>query len=221
VEQLYPVLIYWLNGLLALLYWLAEHWAALASLAVAVLSARLLDAPQAKLAGNRPRRYDRGETQTTRPTLYLPTLALGLAWTAVAWITPAPVPLIGLIMWLTALGASLALPLGKRYLTHRLRWFIGVYTALVLGFWAVVRTPLGPDQVAAWSERLRSVGAGEALEGALRAQFVPYLALLIWAVFPLTYFGYVAQQLATQRRLLVSPWTSVQQRMADLRGRGA
>jgi hypothetical protein len=220
VEQLYPVAIYWLNGLLALLYWLGEHWAALAALVVALLSARLLDAPQAQLAGARPRRYDRGQTQAAPPTLDLPVALLGLVWTVVAWITPAPVPYIGLAMWLTALGANLALPLGKRYLIHRLRWFIGLYAALVLGFWAIVRTPLSPAQAAAWSEKLRAVGAGEALEEALRSQFVPYLALLIWAILPLTYFGYVAQQLATQRRLLVSPWTSVQQRIADLRGRG-
>jgi hypothetical protein len=40
-------------------------------------------------------------------------------------------------------------------------------------------------------------------------------------IFPLTYFGYVAQQLARQRHLLVSPWSSVQQRIANLRGSGA
>ncbi len=211
---------YWINGLLAGLYFLADHWAALGGLGLAALSAFLLDRPQAQLAGERTLRYGRGTTQLSTPTVHLGVLLLGLAWTAAAWMTPPPVPYIGLSMWLAALIAPLALPLGRRHIAHRLRWFIGIYTALVFGFWLLVRFPLSPDQAAAWSERLQSAGAGEALEWSIRAQFIPYIAVLLWAVFPLTYFGYLGQQLAVQRRLLVSPWQSVEARLAELRARG-
>ena len=214
-------LTYWANGLLAILYWLADHWPALTGLALAIVAAVFVDAPQARLAGEKPRRYDRGHVRLQRPTTHLPTLGIGVLWALAAWITPAPVPYIGLAMWLGAIVAPLALPVGKRYLAHRLRWFIGVYAALCLGFWFINRFPLSPQQAAAWSERMQATGAGEALELAIRAQFIPYVALIMWAIFPLTYFGYLAQQLAVQRRFLISPFTSVQERIAAIRARGA
>ena len=133
-------LTYLLNGLLALLYWLAAHRAALGGLALAAASTCLLDAPQARHSGTLPRRYERGSAHLTRPALHLPTLALGLLWTLAAWITPPPVPCIGLAMWAGALLAPLALPFGKRKALHRLRWFIGVYAALVLAFWLLARS---------------------------------------------------------------------------------
>lgn len=214
------VLTFWLNGLLAFLYWLADHWAALTAFLVALATIALVDEPLARQAGDRPGRYGRSVYRTRTTKAYLPTFGLALAWLVAAWITPAPVPFIGLAMWIVALVTPLAMPLGKRYLVHRARWFIGVYTALVTAFLFVVRRPLAPQQAAAWSEHLQAAGAGEALDWAIRSQFVPYLALLIWAIVPLTYFGYILQQLAVQRRLLVAPWNSASDLIAAMRARG-
>jgi hypothetical protein len=213
-------LTYCTNGLLAVLYWLADHWPALTGSILTIVAAVFVDAPQARLAGDKPRRYDRGHVRLQRPATHLPTLGIGMLWTLAAWITPAPVPYIGLAMWIGAIVAPLALPVGKRYLAHRLRWFIGVYAALCLGFWFINRFPLSPQQAAVWSERMQATGAGEALELAIRGQFIPYVALIMWAIFPLAYFGYLAQQLAVQRRFLISPFTSVQDRIAAIRARG-
>ncbi len=217
---LQTTLIYTGNGLLALLYGLADHWAALAALGLAAAGLYLVDAPLGRAAGGRSLRYGRGATQLARPALVPGGWLPALLWLLAAWFTPAPVPLIGLGMWLAALAVPLALPLEKRYLVNRLRWFIGVYAALALGFLLLARHPLTFAQAAAWSERLQTTGGGEALEWAVRAQFIPYLALVLWVVYPLTYFGYVAQQLATQRRLLVAPWQSAAARLAAVRARG-
>ncbi len=219
-DSLVIALIYWLNGLLAVSYWLAQHWAALAGLLIAALTALLVDAPQARLAGHKPRRYGRGSVAQQHPAVHLSTLGVGALWAGAAWITPAPVPYLGLLMWLGAWLAPLALPLGRRYLAHRLRWFIAVYAALCLGFWLVARFPLSPQQAAAWSARMQATGAGEALNFAIRAQFIPWVALLLWAVFPLAYFGYLFQQFAVQRGSLISPLTPIQERIAHLRARG-
>jgi hypothetical protein len=214
-------LTYWTNGILAVLYWLLDHWPAIGGLVLSLVATTFVEAPQARLAGNKPRRYDRGTVQQHRRiTTHWPSLSIGILWAVAAGITPAPVPYIGLLMWMGAIVAPLALPVGKRYLAHRLRWFIGVYSALCLGFWLINRFPLSPQQAAAWSERMQAAGAGEALELAIRAQFLPYVALLMWAIFPLAYFGYLTQQLAVQRRFLISPFTSVQDRIAAIRTRG-
>lgn len=212
---------YWLNGLLAVVYWLGEHWTALASLALAGAAILLIDLPQAQETGTRELRYGRGQRRLYRPTAFLTPALLGLLWAGAAWITPPPVPYIGLVMWLGAILAVMALPLGKRALIHRLRWFIGVYALLALGFVILARADLSPQQAAAWSEHVQAAGAGEALEWAVRAQAIPYVVLILWFVFPLTYFGYLAQQLALQRRLLVSSFRSVADRIHDLRARGA
>lgn len=216
----HTALIYWTNGLLAVLYWLSAHWPALAGFLASLLAIFLLDGPQAKLAGQKPRRYDRGAVQHQRATVHLPSLGIGLLWLVAAWITPAPVPHIGLLMWVGAILAPLSLPIGRRNLTHRLRWLIAVYAALCLGFWLVNNFPLSPEQAAAWSERMQVTGAGEALELTIKAQFIPYLAILMWAILPLSYFGYLFTQLSKQRRFLISPFTSVQDRIAAFRARG-
>ena len=214
-------LTYWFNGLCAVLYWLVDHWPALAGLAVAVLSAWLIDRPAAKLAGGRSRRYERGTINLAGAPAYMNgILTPALLWFAASWLLPPPVPYEGLAMWLGALIVPLSLPIGKRHLAHRLRWFIAIYAAMGLGFWVLARYPLTFSQAAAWSERLQAAGAGEALEWSVRAQFVPYLVLLLWVIYPLTYFGYLAQQLAVQRRLLIAPWKSVTQIMAESRARG-
>jgi len=213
-------LIYWLNGILALTYWLAAHWAALASLLPAGACVWLLDGHLTRVAGERSRRYGRGVVQLARtgfsPASWLP----ALLWLLAAWLVPAPVPYIGLAMWLAALILPLALPLEKRFLTHRLRWFIAAYAGLGLGFWLLARYSLSMTQAAAWSQLFQAAGSGEALGWSVRSTAAPYLALILWVVYPLTYFGVVAQHALQNRGLLVSPWLSAQQRLADVRARG-
>ena len=62
--------------------------------------------------------------------------------------------------------------------------------------------------------REAAVGAGESLESVLRAQFIPYIALIMWGIYPLTYFGYLLQQLMVQRTVLRSPFLS----LAEIQG---
>ncbi len=213
-------LIYTLNGLLAFVWWLLDHWPALVSLALAGVCLLLVDGHLARGAGQRRLRHARGTVQLARawavPSAWIP----ALLWTLTAWLLPPPVPYIGALMWLAALVVPLSLPFEKRFLVHRLRWFIALYAALGLGFLLLARYPLTFAQAAAWSQRLQAAGSGEALEWVVRAQFIPYLALILWVVYPVTYFGYVGQQLFNQRRLLVAPWQSVATRMAVIRARG-
>ncbi len=213
--------IYWLNGLLAGVYLLAEHLFAGAALGVAVLVVLFVDEPQQREVGTRSRRYNRGATRLDTRAIPWSTVALGLVWTGIAAVTPQPVPLIGLGMWLCVLWLGLTLPLGRRRTLHLLKWLLGGYCALLGGFWFLARFPLSPTQAAAWSERLQVVGAGEALEWSVRAQLIPWLALLLWGIYPATFFGMVGQLFFKQRRSMVSPWQSVTARLRDLRDRAA
>ena len=212
-------LTYWVNGLLAIVYLVAAHWPAVAAWGVALYTALRVDSPAKQALATSAARYRRGRTAVAPRRMFdLTTLLLGTVWVAVAWVTPAPVPHIGLAMWAGTL-IPLGLPAGQTRALHRLRWFIGVYALLNLGFFALARFPLSPAQAAAWSARLQAAGAGEALEFAIRAQFIPYVALVIWGVYPLTYFGYVAQQVGIARRFRHDPALTPAQRAHSLRFR--
>ena len=218
--QVQTTFIYGLNGCLALTYWLGAHWTALASLLPAGACYVLLDTNLARTAGERSRRYGRGVVQLARPGIAPATWLPALLWLVAAWLVPAPVPLIGLAMWIAALILPLALPLERRFLIHRLRWFIAAYAGLGLGFYLLARYSLSMPQAAAWSALFQTAGSGEALGWSIRTSVAPYLALILWVIYPLTYFGIVAQHALQNRGLLISPWQSAQQRLAAVRARG-
>lgn len=211
---------HWLNGVLASLYWLGDHGAVFAALGVALLLAELVEGGQGRQAGTRDRRYGRGPVNQASWQRYVIPVGVALFYTGAVGLTPAPVPQIGLAMWLAALLLVAALPLNRRHVGHTARWLIGSYAAVLYLFWLIVRFPLSPTAAAAWSERLQTIGAGESLDWAIRAQLIPYVTLLIWGILPISYFGFIAQQFATQRHLLVDPFKTVAQRLADWRARG-
>jgi hypothetical protein len=214
------VLVLFANGLLVMLYWLWAHAPVVLCWPLAVGVALLLDAEAARRAGHRPRRYDRGAAQRESPTSYLGTAALALVWTAVGLAAPAPIPFIGLAMWLCLLVVPLAVPLEREQLLGRMKWMLAVYAAAVAGFLLLLRSQLSPAALMAWSQRLGQPGGGEALAGAVVSSVVPYAALMLWVVGPLMYFGYVAQRFAVHWKTRVNPWLTVEERIRQLRGRG-
>lgn len=214
------ILILTANGLLAVVWWLGEHWALAGILAIAAGVALFLDRPSGRQVAGRARRYGRGTVGRAPVTIYAGTALLAVAWTAIAAIVPAPIPQIGLLMWACLLLVPLMVPIEREPLRDRLRWLLWTYTAFVGGFMLLLRAQLNAATVLAWSRQAGIVGGGEAMLGGVVSSLTPYAALILWGLFPMTFFGYVATRLGMHRSTVVSPWRTVEQRIGDLRNRG-
>ena len=123
---------WFLNGILFLLYWLAGHIAELLSLTFGLVIAFFIDPPIQRRATDQPRRYERGTVQTAAPTAtYFTLIVLGL-WLVVSAISKYPIPAIGAAMWFVGLVSILAVS-EERF--NQLWWVktgILVYVVLVL-----------------------------------------------------------------------------------------
>jgi len=214
------ILILTANGFLAVLYWLWDHLSIALTWPLAATIALFLDGEVARRSGHRARRHGRGNVQRESVASYLGMAGLAVVWTMVGLASPSPIPYIGLAMWAGLLVTPLTIPIERDQILSRLRWMLSVYTAAVAGFFLLMRSELSPQALAAWSRSLGQPGGGEILEGAVISSITPYAATVLWVIGPLMYFGYIAQRFAVHSKTRVSPWTSVEGRIRQLRGRG-
>lgn len=182
-RSILDVLVLTLNGFLDGLYWLAEHWATVATWALALAVIVKLDVPIGRTVGARWGRYGRGTVQVERPA-FLGTLAMAALYTAVGVLVPFPVPQWGVVLW----GILLALPLKiqweRRVLRDRFKVFVALYGVIALGFLALLRVQLSTAALSAWSGALGQEGGGQALEAGLISSLAPWGAAILWFIYP-------------------------------------
>jgi hypothetical protein len=147
-------------------------------------------------------------------------LVLALVWTVVSLVSPSPLPVIGLVMWLGLLLVPLMIPMERAQILNRLKWMLSVYTAAAGGFLLLMRSELSPRALTAWSRTLGQAGAGETLQAAVISSITPYAAAALWVIGPLMYFGYIAQRFAVHAKTSVMPWATVEDRIRHVRTRG-
>ncbi len=216
---LHTLALYWLNGLLALLYGYLDHWAAYTALGLAALAALLVDYPQARVAGYQPLRYGRGRTPTVARSWPVFPLGLGLLWTLGAVLTPPPFPYIGLAMWLVAIVLPLVIPLEQRDSSYKLRWALGGYAAALLAA-RLLYGSLNLADIARWTAHLQTLDSQAALAWAARTTLANAAYYALAYGVPVGYGLYAYGLLATHRRTWRNPFTPWDQTMAELRGRG-
>ena len=207
--------IFVLNGFLATAYWLYGQAPLLATLP-AVLWALHFDRSTWRQAGFRSRRYDRGTVIRAGHSATLWTLAAAGIWLAAALLSASPVPAIGAAMWWgMALGARL-MPREREALLFRHKGLIAGYGLLALGLWALLTTSpsLGrlSELVGSWREAAELVGS---VQGSL----VPYVALVVWVLYPAGYFVLLAQRYLVHRGPQVGPGATAEQVIQELRQR--
>lgn len=100
--------IWWLNGVLFSLYWLAGHLYDFAVILNAAVLAFGIDPIVQARATSRERRYGRGEVQTSFPAAQYFTLTVLVVWLIVSFTSDFPVPLIGAVLWASGLVSILA-----------------------------------------------------------------------------------------------------------------
>lgn len=180
--------VWWVNGLLAVLYWSLGHLAELAALIAGAAILLGIDPVVQQRASQRPRRNERGEVTTSRLNAQYLTLASLLGWTLVSLTSRFPVPLIGACLWWVGLLAILAVP-EERF--NQLWWAktgILVYGGLVLllRFGLVLLNQVSP---ADWAAVVGSRLDAQAALTSTRGNIATIGMLFVFVIYPLGYIG--------------------------------
>jgi hypothetical protein len=193
-ETILAIPVWWINGLLAMLYW---SLARLPELAAALAGAAILlgiDPVVQQRATERPRRQGRGEAQTGRPNAQYFTLATLAMWLAVSFTSRFPVPLIGACLWWLGLLAILAVP-EERF--NQLWWAktgLAVYALLVLllRYGLIVLNQVSP---ADWAMVVGSRLDAQLVLSSTRGNLAMIGMLFVFVLYPLGYAGLLFNRL--------------------------
>ena len=187
-QTLLALPVWWLNGLLSVLYWLGGHVFELAALLAGLAIAFGIDPAVQARASGRPRRYGRGEAQTASPTARRFTLVTLGAWLAVSFLSEFPVPLIGALLWWVGL-AGILLVSEERF--NQLWWAkagILAYAALVI-LLRLGLAALNQASPADWAGVVGSRAGAEQVLDHTRSSVATIGMLFVFVLYPLGYAG--------------------------------
>ena len=201
-DKLYLILMYELNGLLYLLYWLVAHLPLLGAVVCALLVMLVYDRQAQELAFAQPGRWGRGgitvETMAQR-RMQLYTAFIFAAYLVGMVIFPEPVPFLGLVMWATTVLALGMLASEREPLLFRCKGFIVTYALLLIAFKIYLRQIHGAP-VGEWAQALgESASATADILGRNAAIFTFVGMFACWFAVPFAHVSYVVQ------RLLINP----------------
>ena len=188
------VLLWLVNGLLAVLYWIAGNFFTFLSGMVALVIAFGIDPYIQARASDRPRRGDRGTVHTTSPIATYLTLGAIAFWTVVSLTSEFPIPLIGFLLWVVGLVAILVMSEER---PNQLWWVkIGIvaYGFLVLGLRMVMFSMKITDPTA-WASFLGSSGDAQVVLENTRHNVATIGILITFILYPLWYAGLLLNRL--------------------------
>jgi hypothetical protein len=223
-------LVYLANGLLLLLYLLAEQLPALLSLGAGALISLHFDRPLQRRAAFRPGRGERTGsgrgpadpvTGGTGPqTAQILSGIVLVLWLGAQTGMAAPVPWIGAAMWLGGAAVLLVMPDHQRF--NQL-WFVktglAVYALLVIAsrIYLAYTAQLTGQQ---WAALIGSADSAAAIVGQTRGSVTTIILWALWLVAPLGYFSLLVQQLFVNPLGLISPLAGAQDVLKRIRERG-
>ncbi len=210
-------LTYLANGILAVWYFLWSQGPLLLSLGCAVVIAVLYDRRTRHQAGERLRRYRRGQQVHASYRPYWETGGAVLLWSAASYLSAPPIPLIGGLMWLAFVICLRFIPQERENLLFRQKVMIAGYGLIALAMrWMLSYSP----DLSHLAAMLGSQGDAVGLFDTIRDGLTPYAALVVWVMYPLGYFGMIVQRFAINRGSLLKPGGTPEDYMRDLRTRG-
>ena len=210
-------LVYLANGLLTVFYFLWSQGPLLSALACAATVFLVYDRQVRRVAGDRMRRYERGQqVQASHRSYWETGIAIGL-WSVASLCSAPPIPFIGASMWLAFVVALWLIPQEREGLLFRQKTMLAVYAMIALTMRMLLTYSPDPGRQAAMMG-----GRGEAvgLFSTVRDGLMPYAALVVWVMYPLGYFAMIAQRFAINRGSLLRPRGTTEDHIRDLRTRG-
>ncbi len=211
---------YLLNGVLAVLYWLGESGAALASIACAGLILRFVDPRAQASAAYRPGRSGRDARTPALYTAQVMTILVLVGWIGGSWGMGAPVPWLGAAMWIGGTGILLLVRLQGQTLLWNVKTGIVIYALAVIGsrLYLGYTAQLSPDQ---WAALIGSAEGAAALIAGTRGSLTTILLWALWLVIPLGYFAMLTQQVLANPMSLANPLTGAGELIQRYRARGS
>jgi signal transduction histidine kinase len=205
--------IYFLNGILAVIYGLWDNVSLLASLACAACCFLYFDrVVQEQAHRGRPVR------DYPRVAQWMTAVTWGL-WLVASLLSSSPVPQIGALMWAALVVSLLLAPSEWPALLWRAKTFIITYALflLVFRFYLWQTASMSPAE---WAAVVGSVEQAQSVVAQNRSMATTIGFWLLWAVMPLAYFSMLIQRLTVNPMSLVSPLRSAAQIIQDVRTRG-
>jgi len=201
-DKLYLVLMYELNGLLYMLYWVVGHLPLLGALACALLVILVYDRQGQELAYAQPGRWGRvGITVEgiAQRRMQLYTACIFVLYLAGMIIFPEPVPFLGLAMWASTVLSLWMLPSEREPLLFRCKGFIVTYALLLIAF-KIYLSQIHGAPVGEWAQALGQSASDTAEILARNAAIFTFVGMFAcWFAVPFAHVSYVLQ------RLLINP----------------
>jgi hypothetical protein len=206
IQVLSSLPLWFVNGALYVLYWIASNLFTVYSCGVALLIAFGIDPQLQARAVDRPRRYGRGFVSTGAPSATTLTLVTSLLWTAVSLNSRFPIPLIGAVLWTLAITAILFVTEERFNMLWWAKVGLIVYAVLVVGLRAGLLALQQIDPVA-WASMLGSSGDAQDVLATTRGNIATIGVLFEFAIYPLSYAGLLFNRVLRNPKPSFSAWT--------------
>jgi len=195
---------YFLNGVLATVYWLGESGAALMSFFCAGLIFRFVDNRVQSRAAFRPGRSGREAISSDLYTAQITTAIVLVMWVISQWGMGAPVPWLGAAMWITGTLIVLLVRMQEHTLLWNIKSGIAIYSLAVIGsrIYLAYTAQLSPDQ---WAALIGTSESAAAVIANTRGNVTTIILWALWLVIPLGYFVMILQQVLINPMSLVNP----------------
>lgn len=212
------LLTYWVNGILATIYWIMWNFSDVVSIAAACIIVFWVDPFIQNRATSRIRRYGRGEVQTGSPASQYLTIFTIIVWVIVSQLNPQPIPFIGMVMWIIALIGILAVS-EQRF--NQLWWAkagILSYAAIVV-LLRVWTTAFSFTNAADWASFAGTSADAQVVLQNTRSNVVTLAMLFEFFIYPLGYAGLLLNKLVRNPKPLFSVFTEPGEVLRRLRVR--
>lgn len=210
-------LVIWANGWLVLVYWLLDNAAVFIALTCAIWIARRHDRHVRRMTGERPLRYGRGQRVIASSRSLYETVLTFVVWAIAALASAAPIPAIGGGMWLSFVAALHFIPQEQDNILFRQKAMIAIYALMVIAFRLAMSYTPDPDQLL---RMMGGEGDAAAVFATVRGSLMPYAMLILWVMYPLGYFGVIAQRFLINRGSLFKAQRDIEGVIGDMRTRG-
>lgn len=201
---LLDLVIYVVNGLLVIVYFIADRWTLLISLLCGLVILLGFDVLVQRIAAAAPTRQgQRAPAQIARHHQVL-TGATILAWLVAGSLFPTPVPQMGTIMWLLTVLALLVMPAVRHEVLWRGKTAILAYAVVLMMFKVVAAWALAADP-REWATIVGTVEEAQAIIARGRGILLTIAAYLSWFGVPAGYAGYLVQRMTVHPMNLRDP----------------
>jgi hypothetical protein len=218
IQTLSSLPLWFVNGALYVLYWIADNLFTVYSCGVALLIAFGIDPHIQARAVERPRRYGRGLVSTGAPSATILTLVTALLWSIVSLSSRFPIPLIGAVLWSMAITAILFVTEERANMLWWAKIGILAYGLLVVGLRGGLLALQNTDPVA-WAGMLGSSGDAQDVLTNTRGNIATIGILFEFAIYPLSYAGLLFNRTLRNPKPFFNAWTEFGQVIRRIRTR--